>query len=132
LIANDMILDKITPNVSLWPDCRPNPLEDYLESLGRVEGLGARLALTGHRNLIADVAGRAAAIRQHHAERLAVMEAACGSGTTAWEVCERVFTPATLTIHQVRFAMSETLAHLVYLQRQGRVVRRESGDWATA
>jgi len=132
LIANDMILDKITPNVSLWPDCRPNPLEDYLESLGRVEALGARLALTGHRNLITDVSGRAAAIRQHHAERLAVMEGACGNGATAWEVCEQVFTPATLTIHQVRFAMSETLAHLVYLQRQGRVVRRESGHWARA
>ncbi|HWI53848.1 MAG TPA: MBL fold metallo-hydrolase [Symbiobacteriaceae bacterium] len=125
LIANDMILDKITPNVSLWPDCRPNPLEDYLASLAKVEALGARLALPGHRNIITDVSGRAAAIRQHHAERLDQMEAACGrAGATAWEVCEQVFTPATLTIHQVRFAMSETLAHLVYMEKQGRLVRR--------
>jgi glyoxylase-like metal-dependent hydrolase (beta-lactamase superfamily II) len=129
LLANDMILDKITPNVSLWPDCRPNPLEDYLASLTLVEAMGAKLALTGHRNLITDVSGRAAAIRQHHAERLARMEAFCAArpgGATAWEVTEEVFQPATLTIHQVRFAMSETLAHLVYMEQEGRL--RRSGD----
>jgi len=126
LVANDMILDKITPNVSLWPDCRPNPLEDYLASLVTVEGLGATLALTGHRNLITNVTGRAQEIRDHHFHRLGVMEAVCGKagGATAWEVCEQVFTPGTLTIHQVRFAMSETLAHLVYLEKLGRLVRQ--------
>ncbi|HWI62909.1 MAG TPA: MBL fold metallo-hydrolase [Symbiobacteriaceae bacterium] len=123
LVAGDMLLDKITPNVSLWPDCRPNPLEDYLDSLRRVEGLGARLALTGHRNVITDVSARAAAIREHHGERLARMEALCTGGATAWEVCEQVFPPATLTIHQIRFAMSETLAHLVYMEKAGRLVR---------
>ena len=126
LFANDMILDKITPNVSLWPECRPNPLQDYVDSLQRVEALQAKLALTGHRNMITDVSGRAAAIRQHHGERLDRMEAACrtvAGGATAWEVCEQVFTPATLTIHQVRFAMSETLAHLVYMAQQGRLVK---------
>jgi len=126
LLANDMILDKITPNVSLWPHCRSNPLEDYLQSLSTVEALGARLALPGHRTLIADVAGRAAVIRQHHAERLALMEGICASvpgGATAWDVCERVFVPGRLTIHQVRFAMSETLAHLVYAEGLGRLRR---------
>ncbi|MFZ5817131.1 MAG: MBL fold metallo-hydrolase [Bacillota bacterium] len=126
LLANDMILAKITPNVSLWPKCRPNPLEDYLASLTRVEGLGARLALPGHRSIIRDVAGRAAEIRHHHGERLALMAAVTREfpgGATAWEVCERVFSPETLTIHQVRFAMSETLAHLVYLVERGQLVK---------
>lgn len=126
LLANDMILNKITPNVSLWPGCRPNPLQDYLDSLARVEALGAKLALPGHRTVIEDVAGRAREIRKHHGERLNQMERACGPlrGATAWEVCEQVFSPATLTIHQVRFAMSETLAHLVYMERQGRLLKR--------
>ncbi len=126
LLANDMILAKITPNVSLWPQCRPNPLRDYLESLAKVEALGAKIALPGHRSVITDVSGRAAEIRHHHDVRLRLMEEACegGSGATAWEVCRRIFSPDTLTIHQVRFAMSETLAHLVYLVKQGRVVKR--------
>lgn len=124
LLANDMILAKITPNVSVWPRSRPNPLQDYLDSLTRVEALGARLALTGHRSLIADVSARAREIRDHHAERLDLMEGHCQSigGATAWQVCERVFRPETLTIHQVRFAMAETLAHLVYMEKQGRLL----------
>lgn len=126
LLANDMILNKITPNVSLWPDCRPNPLQDYIDSLRKVEDLGARLALPGHRTVIEDVSGRAREIRLHHAERLNAMERPClgTKGATAWEVCEQVFNPAQLTIHQVRFAMSETLAHLVYMERQGRLVKK--------
>jgi glyoxylase-like metal-dependent hydrolase (beta-lactamase superfamily II) len=126
LLTNDMLLNKITPNVSLWPDCRPNPLQDFLESLAKVEALGAKLGLPGHRTVITDVAGRAREIRRHHAERLDLMERACGSvrGATAWEVCREVFKPGELTIHQVRFAMAETLAHLVYMEKQGRLLRR--------
>lgn len=126
LLANDMILAKITPNVSVWPECRPNPLADYLQSLQMVEGLGAKLALPGHRTVITDVAGRAAEIRLHHGERLERMAAATRAstgGVTAWEVCQRIFNPDQLTIHQVRFAMAETLAHLVYLVEQGRMVK---------
>lgn len=126
LMANDMILDTITPNVSLWPQCRPNPLADYLASLRMVEDLRARVALTGHRAVITRVSQRAVEIRSHHSERLNLMERACGSigGATAWEVCERVFNPQTLTIHQIRFAMSETLAHLVFMEKQGRLLKK--------
>ena len=126
LLANDMLLNKITPNVSLWPGGRPNPLQDYLASLAQVEALGAKVGLPGHRTVIEDVSGRAREIREHHGERLTLMERACGSlrGATAWEVCEQVFSPGTLTIHQVRIAMSETLAHLVYMERQGRLLKR--------
>jgi glyoxylase-like metal-dependent hydrolase (beta-lactamase superfamily II) len=126
LLANDMILAKITPNVSLWPGCHPDPLAAYLRSLEMVERLGARIALPGHRTVITDVSARAAEIRHHHGERLEKMAAITrefAGGATAWEVCERVFTPATLTVHQVRFAMSETLAHLVYMVGQGRMVK---------
>ncbi len=128
LFANDMILNKITPNVSLWPKCRPNPLDDYIRSLAALEALGAKLALPGHRTVIEDVAGRAKEIRKHHGERLNAMERPCGTmkGATAWEVCEQIFTPQTLTVHQIRFAMSETLAHLVYMEKQGRLLRKGS------
>jgi len=124
LLANDMLLATITPNVSVWPGCRPNPLADYLASLDRVAALGARLALTGHRALIHDVAGRAAEIAEHHADRLAKVASAAGpGGATAWEICQRIFPVARLTLHQVRFAMAETLAHLVYLCEEGRIRR---------
>lgn len=127
LFADDMLLDKITPNVSLWPGGRPDPLQDFLASLERVAALPARLALPGHRTLITDVAGRARQIQQHHDHRLALMAAACQvpGGATAWEVCEQIFEPDRLTVHQVRFAMSETLAHLVHMERKGQLKKRE-------
>lgn len=129
LLANDMLLATITPNVSIWPGCRPNPLADYLASLERVAALGARLALTGHRSLIHDVAGRAAEIADHHADRLGKVAAAAGpDGATAWEICQRIFPVAGLTLHQVRFAMAETLAHLVYLCAEGRM-RKEGARY---
>jgi len=126
LFANDMLLSTITPNVSIWPNGRPDPLRDYLESLDRVAALAPRLALPGHRTVIEDVAGRCQEIREHHRQRLALMAAACRvpGGATAWEVCRQIFEPDTLTIHQVRFAMSETLAHLVYLIGQGVLEKR--------
>ncbi|HLO04388.1 MAG TPA: MBL fold metallo-hydrolase [Symbiobacteriaceae bacterium] len=123
LLANDMLLAKITPNVSLWPKCRPNPLQDYLDSLARVEALQAKLALTGHRTMIEDVSGRAAEIRGHHGERLAKTLALVGDGATGWAVCQRLFPIQQLSIHQVRFAMSEALAHLVYLVGEGHLVK---------
>jgi len=121
-----MLLSTITPNVSIWPNGRPDPLRDYLESLDRVAALAPRLALPGHRTVIEDVAGRCQEIREHHRQRLALMAAACRvpGGATAWEVCRQIFEPDTLTIHQVRFAMSETLAHLVYLIGQGVLEKR--------
>jgi len=126
LMANDMILTKITPNVSLWPNCRPNPLQDYIDSLVKVEALHAKLALTGHRAAITEVTERTREIRLHHAERLTTMEQACDGikGATGWEVCTKVFRTETLSIHQIRFAMSETLAHLVYMEKQGRLLTR--------
>lgn len=126
LLANDMILTKITPNVSLWPNCRPNPLQDYLDSLIKVEDLNAKLALTGHRAMITEVTERAREIRHHHADRLRSMEQVCGGiqGATGWEVCMQSFRTETLTIHQLRFAMSETLAHLVYMEKQGRLLAK--------
>lgn len=126
LMTNDMLLNKITPNVSVWPGSRPNPLDDFLKSLIRVEDLGAKIGLPGHRTVITDVAARAKETRHHHTDRLNLMERLCGGvqGATAWEVCEQVFKPSELTIHQVRFAMSETLAHLVYMERQGRLLKK--------
>lgn len=129
LLAGDMLLATITPNVSVWPGCRPNPLADYLASLERVSRLGARLALPGHRAVIHAVAERAAEIAAHHADRLNRVVAAAGpEGATAWEICRRIFPVEALTLHQVRFAVAETLAHLVYLCAEGRM-RREGARY---
>ena len=63
LIAGDTILNGITPAVGLYPNSRPDPLGDYLETLARIEELAPRVAYAGHGTPVADPAARAREIR---------------------------------------------------------------------
>jgi glyoxylase-like metal-dependent hydrolase (beta-lactamase superfamily II) len=125
LLCGDVVLHKITPNIGLWPGGLVNPLHDFLETLGRLEELEVELALPGHGPVIREFGARVKELRHHHAERLDAIERAVGAAATAFEVCERIFPPAGLTTHQMRFAMAETLAHLEYLASQRRLRRLE-------
>lgn len=128
LFAGDAILPHITPNVGLWPRCRANPLGDYLETLRRIERMDPSLTLAGHGKLIENTAERARQILDHHDERLDIMEGMVSSGVqSAVEVAMLYFQLKDLTPHQVRFALGETLAHLEYLVREGRLARNEGG-----
>ena len=123
LLCGDAVLIKITPNISLWPHGRPDPLADFLQSLDRLGALHVDLALPGHGPLIHAFGERLAELRAHHYERLALMEQAAGGGATAFSVCKAVFPTTALSPHQLRFAMAETLAHLEYLVGIGRLAR---------
>ena len=125
LLCGDAVLSKITPNISKWPDARPNPLADFLRSLDRLDSLPVELALPGHGPLIRTFHERLAELRAHHQERLEHMRAAAGRGATAFEVCMEVFRIDTLSPHQLRFAIAETLAHLDYLASLGQLERIE-------
>jgi glyoxylase-like metal-dependent hydrolase (beta-lactamase superfamily II) len=128
LVGADAILPHISPNVGLWPNGRPNPLADFLTTLDRIERLGAKVTLPGHGRLLTETSARARELRQHHEERLGEMERLVREGhTTAFAVAERYFQVMSLTPHQARFAMAETLAHLEYLVAKGRLRRQVAG-----
>jgi hypothetical protein len=63
---------------------------------------------------------RAAELIRHHEERLALMAAHLREPRTAYEVCTATF-GTQLSTHQLRFALSETIAHLVLLEAEGRI-----------
>ncbi|KPV54772.1 beta-lactamase [Kouleothrix aurantiaca] len=125
MLCGDAVLNKITPNVSRWPDGHLNPLADFLDSLARLGELDVDLALPGHGPLITTFRQRLGELRQHHDERLDAIEAAAGDGATAFAVCQEIFPTSALSPHQLRFAIAETLAHLEYLAFAGRVERLE-------
>jgi len=125
LLCGDTVLIKISPNISLWPHSRTNPLAAFLHSLDRLEELDVDLALPGHGPLITAFRPRLDELRRHHHDRLRAMEAAAGAGATAFAVCASVFPTEALSPHQLRFAMAETLAHLEYLVDVGRLERSE-------
>lgn len=123
LLCGDVVLVKITPNISLWPYGRPDPLADFLQSLDYLARLDVALALPGHGPLIDTFRQRLDELHAHHDERLHTTERAIGSGATAFDVCMVVFPTDQLSPHQFRFAMAETLAHLEHLVGKGRLVR---------
>jgi glyoxylase-like metal-dependent hydrolase (beta-lactamase superfamily II) len=131
LLAGDHVLPRITPNIGLYPDSRPNPLRDYLESLARVRDLSVRLVLPGHGLPFADLSGRVDEISAHHAERAAQILTLLGThrdGADAYTLAGDLFGERLRGPDDYRFAVAEILAHLEDLRAQGCVDRREHAD----
>jgi len=128
LLCGDQVLGKISPNIGLWPGGATQPLHAYLHSLARLEELPVDLALPGHGAPILGWQARIAALQSHHAERLAAMQqvvAAQQDGATALMVAQAIFNFARFSKHEIRFAVAESLAHLVYLVAEGRLRTEE-------
>ena len=132
LFAGDTILHRITPNVATWHHTQPDPLARYLATLDRIADLRAAVVYPGHYQPIDDAAARAGEILEHHRIRLDVHEEVLRAGTlTSYEVAERVW-GTMLAVHELRFALSEAISHLVRLARLGRAKETAPGHWATA
>jgi glyoxylase-like metal-dependent hydrolase (beta-lactamase superfamily II) len=108
LVAGDHLLTPITPAIGLYPESRPDPLGDYLDSLGLVAGLGARVAYGGHGDRAEAALG--------------------GESRSGYEVSHALFGRELPPI-QRRFAVAETLSHLERLVGLERAIRHE-GDRA--
>lgn len=126
LFAADHVLLKITPNIRLWPESKPNPLARYLDSIERLRGLDANLILPGHGPVFHDLDGRISELMAHHEERLNFMRSALLGSSTPYEVSRKAFRGA-LTVYQRCFALAETLAHLDHLELEGRAQRIDNG-----
>lgn len=123
LFCGDQVLSRITPNISFWPNSDPNPLQSYLTSLNELKAFPVRMALPAHEHLIDNLNPRIDAIIAHHAERTQdVMEILSSGKTTGYDVAKELF-KRPLNAYQMRFAVSETLAHLEYLRLEGKVNR---------
>jgi glyoxylase-like metal-dependent hydrolase (beta-lactamase superfamily II) len=127
LIAGDTILAGITPAIGLYPDSRPDPLGDYLETLERIVELAPRVAYAGHKDPVEDPPARAREIIEHHRERLERTLAALDDRPrSAYDVSLALF-ERDLSPTLRRFATAESLAHLERLVHAGRAARADGG-----
>lgn len=126
LMSTDHILPKITPNISYWFHGDPNPLETYLQSLEKIKKLSVDFVVPSHGKPFHGANDRIEAIKSHHDNRLAQTLEAISGGTTVHEACQKMF-QKELSVHETRFAIGETLAHLEYLRHEG-VCKRETMD----
>jgi glyoxylase-like metal-dependent hydrolase (beta-lactamase superfamily II) len=129
LIAGDQVLPRISPNVSVWPsEPEANPLADFLDSLARFKELPEDcLVLPSHGLPFRGLHERIDQLIGHHHERLERALEACATPLTLAEVMPRLFDRA-LDVHQLQFALGESLAHLNYLVAQGRLERQLDTD----
>lgn len=127
LIAGDQVLPRISTNISVWDD-EPDadPLGDFLGSLDKLAKLPLdTLVLPSHGLPFRGLRDRVAALKAHHADRLAEARAACRQPKTAVDMVPVLFRRA-LDAHQQGFALGETLAHLNHLLVLGDLERTPS------
>ena len=94
--------------------------------------MDADLVVPSHGNPFNGASKRIDEIRAHHDERLGVLIGILKNGRTIYEATEKLF-KRQLTIHETRFAVDETLAHLEYLRYNGECQReiRDGKYWYT-
>ena len=127
--SGDHVLFDITPHIESWA-YTTNSLADYVMSLDKVYNLPVDLVLPGHRNFFKDLKSRIDELKVHHRERADEVMDVLGSkplnaydiaaGMT-WDIdCE---TWEDFPIAQKWFATGEAIAHLRYLEGEGRITR---------
>ena len=124
LISGDMVLPRISTNVSVF-DQEPeaDPLRLYLDSLRAYADLPAdTLVLPSHGRPFRGLHQRVAQQQAHHADRLAEVLAACVQPCSAYDLLPVLFR-RQLDMHQLAFAMGESIAHLHALYFQGSLRR---------
>lgn len=126
LISGDMVLPKITTNVSVVPyEPEGNPLGMFLESLKRFVTLPHdTLVLPSHGLVFYGVRERLEDLTHHHEERFDLIADACRTPQSATALLGQLF-KRQLDAHQLSFAMGEAIAHLNYLMYEKRVERLE-------
>ncbi|HKB82916.1 MAG TPA: MBL fold metallo-hydrolase [Burkholderiales bacterium] len=129
LISGDMLLPKISTNISVWPT-KPesDPLKLFLRSIDRFSELPAdTLVLPSHGLPFRGAHHRVQMLHDHHRDRLAEVLDACSQLRSAADLLPVLFR-RTLDTHQTFFAMGESIAHLNYLWLEGNLSRSRDAD----
>jgi glyoxylase-like metal-dependent hydrolase (beta-lactamase superfamily II) len=129
--SGDHVLPRISPSVAVHVQQPVNPLADFLDSLGSIRDLDIDEVLPAHEWRFRGLDTRVDELLEHHRLRLDETYAAVSAapGLTCWDTTLRLRWSRDWT--QIvgfmrRAALGETLAHLVLLERSGRVRRDDA------
>lgn len=134
LLGGDQILPRISSNVSIWPtEPMADPLGDWLDSLARMKTIlpADLLVLPSHGEPFHGVHARLDALIRGHETALTRLERTLREPRRAIDVFGVLFA-REVGESMLGMATGESLAHLNYLERRGRVGRRrdaEGVDW---
>jgi glyoxylase-like metal-dependent hydrolase (beta-lactamase superfamily II) len=133
LISGDMVLPKISTNVSVYAqEPEANSLTLFLNSLKKFADLPSdTLVMPSHGRVFRGLHTRIAQLVQHHEERLIDVQEACREKPGSAHDMLSVIFRRPLDFHQTTFAMGESVAHLHALWHAGKMTRfqDEQGVW---
>jgi glyoxylase-like metal-dependent hydrolase (beta-lactamase superfamily II) len=129
LLSGDHVLPRISPNISRNTRATGDSLRDFLASLEQIAAYEPAEVLPAHEYRFTGLRARVDHLLAHHHARLAEVEDVLTErpGSSTWAVAERLTwsRPWPQTQGMIRqSAVSETFAHLFYLQTSGVVVDR--------
>jgi glyoxylase-like metal-dependent hydrolase (beta-lactamase superfamily II) len=130
VIAGDMVLPRISTNVSVMdfePEADPLPL--YLASIAAMRSLPAdTLVLPSHGKPFTGLHQRIAQLTEHHDERYADVLLACAEAPLSPADLLPVLFKRKLDLHQMTFALGESVAHVHALHRMGKLTQISGAD----
>lgn len=104
--------------ISAQPGTIRDPLADFFSSLISIGSLNCTLVLPAHGKSFANIEKRIKRLESYHQKHLELTKNSISSSATAYEVCSHIYSP-DISGNELRFAMAEILAHLVYLANKG-------------
>ncbi len=129
LFSGDHILPSITPNISYHVQSGDNPLGDYIYALHKLQNLPVAKVLPAHEDIFSDLRNRIEQIIVHHDRRKAkIQEVIANEPHNAWEISPQITWDTPMPWDQLpplhkRSAVTEVVAHLECMRREGRVRR---------
>ncbi|MEI8266777.1 MAG: MBL fold metallo-hydrolase [Betaproteobacteria bacterium] len=130
LISGDMVLPRISTNVSVYPsEPEAGALTLFLDSLDRLRALpSGTLVLPSHGRPFTGLHTRIDQLQSHHEARLADAWAACEAKPCSAAELLPVLFKRKLDLHQTTFAMGEAVAHAHALWSRGLVTPLNGSD----
>lgn len=128
LLTGDQLLERITPNLSLLPWGDRHPLRHYLASLDQTAALDLRCVLPAHHDVYAGGAARARNLIRHHERALDKFRTRLRAGMKGMDVATAVYGQRRDVLDRF-LALTESLAHLQYLEEQSEVMRDADARW---
>ena len=136
LLAGDHLLPTITPHVTHWQQ-ESNALEEYLESLEKVKKLDVDVILPSHEEPFENHRKRIKELKKHHELRvIEILSEIQGQELTAYQIASRIHWDIEYAswerfpLFQKLLAISETLAHIKFLENQGQVKKNRRAEIA--
>ena len=125
LIGGDMMLPRISTNVSVYEvEPEANALKEFLDSIDKFKVLPEdTLTLPSHGKPFTGLHIRIRQLHDHHRDRLAEVMELCGRQAACAADVVPVMFKRPLDLHQMTFAMGESVAHLHALWFEGKLSR---------